>query len=37
MDNRPALTPLLVVRGAARAIDFYVQALGATERATSGG
>jgi PhnB protein len=28
-----ALTPLLVVRGAARAIDFYVQALGATETA----
>jgi PhnB protein len=27
----PKLTPLLVVRDAARAIDFYVQALGATE------
>jgi PhnB protein len=27
------LTPLLVVRGAARAIDFYMKALGATETA----
>jgi PhnB protein len=32
MTDIPAkLTPLLVVRGAARAIDFYVEALGARE------
>lgn len=29
--NVPALMPLLVVRGAARAIDFYAEALGARE------
>jgi uncharacterized glyoxalase superfamily protein PhnB len=27
----PKLVPLLMVRDAARAIDFYVEALGATE------
>ncbi len=31
MENMPRLVPLLVVRDAARAIDFYVQALGAKE------
>lgn len=31
MNVQPSLVPLLVVRGAARAIDFYVQALGAKE------
>ena len=29
--TQPKLVPLLVVRGAARAVDFYVQALGAEE------
>ena len=31
MNTTPNLVPLLVVRDAARAIDFYVQALGAKE------
>ena len=31
MEAQPKLVPLLVVRGAARAIDFYVQAMGAKE------
>jgi PhnB protein len=31
MENAPHLVPLLVVRDAARAIEFYVQALGAKE------
>jgi len=31
MENLPRLTPLLIVKDAARAIDFYVDALGATE------
>jgi PhnB protein len=31
MENPPELVPLLVVRDAARAIDFYVDALGAKE------
>ena len=31
MESTPKLVPLLVVRGAARAVDFYVQALGAKE------
>jgi PhnB protein len=36
-SNRSNLTPLLVTRGAARAIDFYVRALGATEVVRYGG
>lgn len=31
MERKPALIPLLIARDAARAVDFYVQALGATE------
>jgi len=36
MKVQPSLVPLLVVRGAACAIDFYVQALGAKEIARYG-
>jgi PhnB protein len=31
MQNRPPLAPYLVVKGASRAIDFYVRAFGAKE------
>jgi PhnB protein len=31
LPTQPNLAPLLVIRGAARAIDFYVQAMGARE------
>ncbi len=36
-DNYPRVTPYLIVDGAAQAIDFYTQVLGATERGRMGG
>jgi PhnB protein len=36
-DGYPQLSPYLIVDGAARAIDFYKQVLGATERMRMGG
>ena len=36
-DGYPQVSPSLVVDGAAQAIDFYTQVLGATERMRMGG